>query len=408
MRPPLTNQPIHEPVITLVAPDAPPSHSLSPRCGPCPEAAVMARPTNVRMRSMLLLVQFLSSCSGIKFKQPDEYSCENVRETPGSHVNENRHCVCDESRKCTLSVTLVFGHISIPKESTGLKGPLRMLGFNTPEEDGQQFQLGTYARTYVNGVSPGPTLRVRAGDTLKVLLYNNLPEEVVDTASVKEGQHDYDVVNLHTHGLHVSPLAPGDEIVKTKVNAHGPPHQYIYNIPDDHMGGTHWYHPHWHGAVTMHVNFGAAGMLIVEDAVNQLPDALGMEDYIVAAFHVDFADITKFTNQYVKNCICMNKTACNDCGVGDKIPIPPECKNETSDAGGEFNVICVQENCGHPSLTTIGCAAQAEPFFVNPEGYTHNNDTLLLVNGQYEPTLNIKANTWVRLRLGLMATGMIL
>merc|ERR1740124_296042 len=248
--------------------------------------------------------------------------------------------MCDkELGNCTLSVTLEFGHVSIPGESTGLNGPLHMLGFNTPGEDGPRFEVGKtkYDKLgkYVNGTSPGPTLRVRAGDTLKIKLYNNLPPELVPTASVKEGMHDFDVVNLLTHGLHVSPLAPGDEIVKTKVTAGGPPHQYIYNIPDDHMGGTHWYHPHWHGAVTMHVNFGAAGMLIVEDAENQLPDALGMEDYIVAAFHVDFADITKFTNEYVQNCICKvpgEEQQCDNCQDAfanttcENYPKKPDCE----------------------------------------------------------------------------------
>ena len=50
------------------------------------------------------------------------------------------------------------------------------------------------------------------------------------------------------------------------------------------------------------------------------------------------------------------------------------------------------------------CAAQAEPFFRNPEGYTTPGSQLLLANGQLEPTLTITADTWVRLRLGFMAT----
>ena len=236
-----------------MAPATPPSHSLAPRCGPCPEAAVMARLTNVRMRSMLLLVQFLSTCSGIEFKQPDELSCASVKEMNDTTIGT---CSYDKkSGKYTLSVTLEFGHVQIPENSTGLKGELHMLGFNVPGSPGR---------------SPGPTLRVRAGDTLKVLLKNNMPSELVSTGTgaIPQGSHSFDVVNLHTHGLHVSPRAPGDDVVNTWVDP-GKKHQYIYHIPDDHMGGTHWYHPHWHGAVSMHVNFGAAGMIIVEDAAMQ-------------------------------------------------------------------------------------------------------------------------------------------
>ena len=62
------------------------------------DAAVMVRLNNVRMRSMLLLVQLLSTCSGLQFKQPDEYSCEKLRPTDGSEahwlINEYANCFC--------------------------------------------------------------------------------------------------------------------------------------------------------------------------------------------------------------------------------------------------------------------------------------------------------------------------
>merc|ERR1719424_1138512 len=340
--------------------------------------------------------------------------------------------MCDvELGNCTLSVTLVFGHVAIPGEFTGLNGPLHMLGFNTPREDGPKFEVGK--TMYANGTSPGPTLRVRAGDTLKILLKNNLPPELVPTASIKEGMHDFYVVNLYTHGLHVSPLAPGDEIVKTKVLPNQT-HQYIYNIPDDHMGGTHWYHPHWHGAVTIQTNFGAAGMIIVEDAVNQLPAEVAIvEDYIVATFNVDFDDITKITNGYVQNCICdlegYNATCFDQRCEIDEGSGPTLWKSWGKDIesnltdqfcpDNEFDYLCVQKNCKDVSekdgkevsdfgQKALSCAAQAEPFFRNPEGYAPPGSSLVLVNGQLEPTLEITANTWVRLRLGFMATLKIL
>ena len=198
--------------------------------------------------------------------------------------------------------------------------------------------------------------------------------------------HDFDVVNLHTHGLHVSPRKPGDEIIHTRVGPNEM-HQYVYNIPDDHMGGTHWYHPHWHGAVTIHVNFGAAGMLIVEDAVNQLPMELAsVEDYIVAAFHVDFNDITRIKDTYVANCKKLHNGT-------------QSCKGVVN-CEGKVGKEC--QTCTDPK-----CVRQAN--IVVPDVPGPDKDVrLLLVNGQSEPTLTIAANTWVRLRLGFMATGMIL
>ena len=67
------------------------------------------------------------------------------------------------SKNGELNVTLEFGHVTLPEESTGIVGDLHMLGFN--------------------GTSPGPTLRVRAGDTLHILLKNTLPSELVSTSS---------------------------------------------------------------------------------------------------------------------------------------------------------------------------------------------------------------------------------
>ena len=50
------------------------------------------------------------------------------------------------------------------------------------------------------------------------------------------------------------------------------------------------------------------------------------------------------------------------------------------------------------------CAKQAASFFEKPKGYTDKKSKLLLANGQYQPTLTITANTWVRVRLGLIAS----
>ena len=106
-----------------------------------------------------------------------------------------------------------------------------------------------------------------------------------------------------SHGLHVSPRAPGDEISHTRVLP-GETYEYTYLIPKDHMGGTFWYHPHFHGSTAIHVNFGAAGMIIIEDAEMQLPQEFAavdsggpwMEDHILVAYYVQFSDITEIAN----------------------------------------------------------------------------------------------------------------
>jgi FtsP/CotA-like multicopper oxidase with cupredoxin domain len=54
------------------------------------------------------------------------------------------------------------------------------------------------------GTIPGPTLRLKPGDTLDILLDNQLP---LNPAQQRMGgfPHDPSTTNLHTHGMTVSP-----------------------------------------------------------------------------------------------------------------------------------------------------------------------------------------------------------
>ncbi|OFI38197.1 copper oxidase [Arthrobacter sp. SW1] len=98
-----------------------------------------------------------------------------------------------------------------------------------------------------NGSVPGPTLRLRAGDTLAVRLVNNLRE----------------ASNLHVHGLHVSPQGNGDNAFVTVEP--GRSFDYEFRLPDHHPPGVYWYHPHLHGSAADQVFAGLYGAIIVEE-----------------------------------------------------------------------------------------------------------------------------------------------
>jgi FtsP/CotA-like multicopper oxidase with cupredoxin domain len=98
-----------------------------------------------------------------------------------------------------------------------------------------------------NGGSPGPTLRLRPGDRLRVQLVNRL-----DT-----------VTNLHVHGLHVSPERNGDNPFVTVEP--GSAFDYDYQLPPDHPPGMFWYHPHHHGMVADQIFGGLYGAIIVDE-----------------------------------------------------------------------------------------------------------------------------------------------
>jgi FtsP/CotA-like multicopper oxidase with cupredoxin domain len=103
------------------------------------------------------------------------------------------------------------------------------------------------AMTY-NGALPGPTLIVRAGDTLAISLRNQLGAPT----------------NLHTHGLHVSPDGSSDNVFR-RIDSGGSA-EYRYEIPQNHPPGVFWYHPHHHGMAADQVFGGLYGTIIVEDA----------------------------------------------------------------------------------------------------------------------------------------------
>ncbi len=98
-----------------------------------------------------------------------------------------------------------------------------------------------------NGTVPGPTLRLRPGDSLRVRLHNDIDEPT----------------NLHVHGLHVSPEGNGDN--PFLMIEPGETFDYEFTLPPDHPTGTFWYHPHHHGYVADQVFAGLYGAIIVED-----------------------------------------------------------------------------------------------------------------------------------------------
>lgn len=172
---------------------------------------------------------------------------------------------------------------------------------------------------------PGPTLRLSkatapggTGDALAILLKNSLKPEadgscdsactagttcnpadlqkliqecsadssgpncccVVDlTQKAPNCLHGNNTTNLHFHGSHASPQAPQDYVLlelrptgsdPSVHSAHGGEvayGQYQYRLDPfrwTQPEGTHWYHPHKHGSVSLQVANGMPGAMIIE------------------------------------------------------------------------------------------------------------------------------------------------
>lgn len=123
-----------------------------------------------------------------------------------------------------------------------------------------------HLRSY-NGCPTGPVVNVEPGMQLKVALDNRLPASEPNfdcppaDALGHHGPHCFNSINLHTHGLHVSPTGRSDNVF-VRVDP-GQRFRYEYNIPRNHPAGTFWYHAHLHGSTALQVSSGAAGVLIV-------------------------------------------------------------------------------------------------------------------------------------------------
>mmetsp|Transcript_5813 Transcript_5813/g.11370 ORF Transcript_5813/g.11370 Transcript_5813/m.11370 type:complete len:655 (-) Transcript_5813:21-1985(-) len=172
-----------------------------------------------------------------------------------------------------------------------------------------------------NGFLGGPTLRVKPGDTLRITLENNLPEEPCDT-NVRElwnTFHAISATNLHIHGLFVS-----EDTNPTHVKIHpGESHEYVIKIPEGHQGGTHWYHPHVAGATTIQAGGGAVGLLIVEDDEGDLPTVVAdMPEINLRIQHLDFSYlqnsfVTSPRGGYLSSCnrFCVPEVNRGNCSV---------------------------------------------------------------------------------------------
>ena len=134
-------------------------------------------------------------------------------------------------------------------------------------------------RSY-GGCLTGPVIEAKPGNTLRLTLVNDL--DVNDPscpADAAPGPGCFNTMNIHYHGLHVSPTGNSDNVL---LNI-GPQTRFEYevNIPVDHPSGTFWYHPHRHGSTALQVASGASGALIIRGDRKYVGHAPGDIDTIL-------------------------------------------------------------------------------------------------------------------------------
>lgn len=150
-----------------------------------------------------------------------------------------------------------------------------------------------------NGTLTPEIWRLHVGDTLDVSMQNDL-------GAVEQPMQ---ALNLHTHGLIVSPRLStkemngtheivgtvGDSVLVCSVPNGSPlslcnglpvdkqSNQLHYNIviPKKHPPGLFWYHPHIHGSAAYHIGTGLSGLIWVEDQLSKYTKHSGGERFIM-------------------------------------------------------------------------------------------------------------------------------
>jgi suppressor of ftsI len=122
-----------------------------------------------------------------------------------------------------------------------------------------------------------PTIRVNPGDTIVVDVANNLPSA---------GGRNSDM-NLHFHGLTVSPKPPADDVITTLSMPGGTLH-YVVPIPKNQEPGLYWYHPHVFPVVDYQVGqAGMSGAIVINGLEKHLPGLATMKERLIIVRDTD-------------------------------------------------------------------------------------------------------------------------
>ncbi len=165
--------------------------------------------------------------------------------------------------------------------------------------NGVQLRHHSYNRSLV-----GPTIRVKPGTQLRIHLQNDLPEEPSSGATHSSNlPNGLNTTNIHTHGLHVSPKSPADDVFKEIAPAHS--FDFVFDIHPTHPAGTFWYHPHKHGSTAFQLASGMSGALIVEGGLDDILQIKAAQEKIMVLQQFMFEEtksgVTQVTEDAVYN-----------------------------------------------------------------------------------------------------------
>ncbi len=121
-----------------------------------------------------------------------------------------------------------------------------------------------------------PTIRVHPGDTIVMDIADNLP----GNAGHSEFNMQSDL-NIHFHGLTVSPNPPADNVITT-LALPGASLHYVLPIPTNQEPGLYWYHPHVYRTTNYQVGeAGMSGAIVIEGLNKHFPGLGKMTERLI-------------------------------------------------------------------------------------------------------------------------------
>jgi len=167
----------------------------------------------------------------------------------------------------------------VRRSANGLLSTTLRVGYAYREIGGVKL----YVRSYEGG-SPGPTLRMKPGDTLRIRLINDLPPNRDFLPSDISQPHMFNNTNFHFHGSHASPAGIADNVMRSMTPGHA--YDIEIKLPDDHTKGTYWYHPHHHGSADVQMSSGMVGAVVIEGDFADVPEIAAARERLLVLTQV--------------------------------------------------------------------------------------------------------------------------
>ena len=145
-----------------------------------------------------------------------------------------------------------------------------------------------FAYKGMGGVAP--TIEVAPGDTIAVDIADELPSIPPPMAERPDAEMpdvemsapaNADDMNLHFHGLTVSPRKPGDDVLGMLAQP-GKSLQYVVHVPKNQEPGLYWYHPHVHGITNFQVGeSGMSGAIVIDGLERHIRGLASMKQRLI-------------------------------------------------------------------------------------------------------------------------------